>query len=142
MKFKILNIAAVLIFLFAIGCKKTIDNIKENLMMDLITDHTWKVVKYTEGSSNKTAILADYDFKFDDNGKVYAILDGVTQATGTWQGSEQTQSITSAFPTEGEPLNKLNGMWLISNTKSKPWRVFSYRTQDGIDFKLDLQEKE
>jgi len=123
------------------GCKKTVDNIKEDLMVKLITENTWKIVNYKEGSSNMTATFTDYEFKFNKDGSLNAIKNALTEGTGTWLGSESTQSITSSFPSAGEPLSKLNGIWLISNTKSKPWRVYSHRNEGGKELLLDLQEK-
>ena len=123
------------------GCKKAIDNIKEDLMINLITDNTWKVVRYLDGTENKTADYSEYDFKFSKNNTVNAIRNGAVEATGTWLGSESTQSITSDFSSAGSPLDQLTGVWLVTNTKSKPWRVFSHRFDGSKELVLDLQAK-
>jgi Flp pilus assembly protein TadG len=138
---KVTSVLALAILLVTGSCKKTVDNIKEDLMIKLITENTWKIVKYAEGSSNQTTVYTDYDFKFNKDGSLNAIKNGVTEATGTWAGSEATQSITAEFPSATEPLAKLTGVWLISNTKSKPWRVYSHRSDGSKEYLLDLQEK-
>ncbi|MES2647166.1 MAG: hypothetical protein V4717_09845 [Bacteroidota bacterium] len=140
MRYKILILS--FIFLSTLGaCKKTINNIKEDLMVNLITSHTWKVVKFMEGTSNLTSEYAVYDFEFEKNSTVKAVLNGVTEATGTWVGDETSQSITAAFPGAGAKLSKLTGKWTVTNTKSLPWRVFSNRYEGSKQFILDLQEK-
>ncbi len=110
-------------------------------MIKLITENTWKVVRYLDGTTNSTTEFVNYDFKFSKSNTVDALTNGITEATGTWLGSETTQSITAGFPSSGAPLNKLNGVWLITNTKSKPWRVYSHRFENGKELILDLQEK-
>ena len=127
--------------IFCGSCKKTIDNIKEDLMINLITSNTWVVVRYLDGPSNITSTFSEYEFKFHKSGQVDAVKDGVTQASGTWEGSESNQSITSEFPSSGYPFNKLTGVWIVTNTKSKPWRVFSHRFEGSKELVLDLQEK-
>ena len=132
----------VLLMLFSSGCKKAVENIKEDLMVNLITSNTWIIVRYMDGPTNITSTFSEYQFKFYKSGKVDAVKDGIAHATGTWEGSESSQSITSQFPATGEPFNKLNGVWKITNTKSKPWRVYSERFEGSKKLVLDLQEKQ
>jgi len=133
--------ALILMTLVSSSCKKAVDNIKEDLMVNLITSNTWVVVRYMEGAQNITPTFSTYEFKFYKSGNVDAIENGITKASGTWQGSEATQSITSNFPTTGDPINKLNGVWKVTNTKSNPWRVFSQRNEGATQLNLDLQAK-
>ncbi len=141
MRYNIIILSLILCLTGVGGCKKTINNIKEDLMVNLITSHTWKVVKFMEGTANLTSEYAVYDFEFEKNGTVKAVLNGVTEATGTWLGDEASQSITAAFPGAGPTLSKLTGKWTVTNTKSLPWRVFSNRYEGSKQFILDLQEK-
>jgi len=138
---KLTSVIGLAMLLFSGSCKKAVDNIKEDLMIKLITENTWKIVKYVDGTTNMTTLYTDYDFKFNKDGSLNAIKNGVTESTGTWAGSESSQSITSAFPSAGDTLNRLTGVWLISNTKSKPWRVFSHRSDGTKEYLLDLQAK-
>jgi hypothetical protein len=134
--------AFAVLALFSGGCKKTVDNIKEDLMVNLITSNTWIIVRYLDGGSNITSTFSTYEFKFYKSGKVDAVKDGATQASGTWVGSEANQSITSEFPSTSDPFNKLTGIWIVTNTKSKPWRVYSHRFEGSKEMVLDLQEKQ
>ena len=138
---KLTSVIGLAMLLLSGSCKKAVDNIKEDLMIKLITENTWKIVKYVDGTTNMTTLYTDYDFKFNKDGSLNAIKNGVTESTGTWAGSEASQSITSAFPSAGDTLSRLTGVWLISNTKSKPWRVFSHRSDGTKEYLLDLQEK-
>jgi hypothetical protein len=135
-------VAFVILALFSVSCKKAVDNIKEDLMDNLITSNTWIIVRYLDGGSNITSTFATYEFKFYKSGKVDAVKDGITQASGTWVGSEANQSITSEFPSASDPFNKLTGVWIVTNTKSKPWRVYSHRFEGSKELVLDLQEKQ
>src|SRR5688572_13029114 len=101
MRNKIVLLFLIISIVVAGACKKAINNIKEDLMVNLITGHTWKVVKFMEGTANLTTEYSVYDFEFEKNSTVRAVLNGVTQATGTWVGDETTQSITAAFPGAG-----------------------------------------
>ena len=98
-------------------------------------------MRFKDGATNLTADYAEYEFQFYKDNTVDAIRNGIKEATGSWVGSETTQSITSNFPTADDPINKLTGIWLITNTKSKPWRVFSHRFEGSKELILDLQEK-
>lgn len=139
---KSFSLVLLLFLLSGWGCKKTVDTIKEDLMIKLITTNTWKVVRYMQGSSNITAHFSAYEFKFNKNGNVDAVKNGLVESTGTWLGSETTQSITSSFPASAsDTLQRLSGVWLITNTKSNPWRVFSHRFEGGKELILDLEEK-
>jgi hypothetical protein len=141
MRNKIVLLSFIISIVVVGACKKAINSIKEDLMVNLITSHTWKVVKFMEGTANLTSEYSVYDFEFEKNSTVRAVLNGVTQATGTWVGDETTQSITAAFPGAGTTLSKLSGIWIVTNTKSAPWRVFSNRYEGSKQYVLDLQEK-
>lgn len=139
-KTKILCVA-MLAGMLSGSCKKAVDNIKQDLMVQLITNNTWVITNYTEGTENKTADYSPYAFKFNKDWSVNAMNNGVSEATGTWLGSEANQSITSDFPNATAPLDKLNGVWIVTNTKSKPWRVYSHRFEGAKEIVLNLQEK-
>jgi hypothetical protein len=128
--------------LFQTGCKKAVENVQEDLMVKLITDNTWVITKYQEGTENKTTDYSNYYFQFYKDWTVDAINNGTFEAKGKWLGSQEKQSITSEFSSVGAPLNKLTGEWIVTNTKSKPWRVYSHRFVNGIEYFLDLQERQ
>lgn len=136
--FSFLIIASVV---FMTGCKKAEQQIKENLLTNLITENIWVVTRF-DSSANSIAInFTPYEFKFNKDGSVNAVKAGVTEATGTWQGSEAGKSITSNFPTASYPVNKLNGMWLVTNTDLSPKLVDSHRFEGATEYILRLNAK-
>lgn len=142
MKIRNILLGCLVTVIASSGCKKVIQKIEQDLMVNLITQNNWVIVKYAEGTRDSTANYSTYYFKFNKDWSVEAINNGVTEAKGTWLGSQATQSITSNFPTAGAPINKLNGVWIVVNTKSKPWRVYSHRYEGSTEIVLNLQEKQ
>ena len=55
MKIKFLSIALFFVLVSATSCKKAIEAIKEQLVVDAITDGIWTVTKFTEAGTNKTS---------------------------------------------------------------------------------------
>ena len=138
---KIVVSSILLTLLISSACKKTVNNIKQDLLVNLITGSNWIVVRYLDGASNVTGEYSPYEFDFNKDGTVNAVNSGVVEATGTWVGSEESESITSSFPGATLPISRLTGVWIVTNTKSKPWRVYSHRFEGAKELVLDLQEK-
>ncbi|HMP92946.1 MAG TPA: hypothetical protein PKD90_08760, partial [Phnomibacter sp.] len=70
---------------------------------------------------------------------VYGRRTGFPDASGTWRGSSEDMSITSAFPASAAPLDKLTGKWMIKKTTLSS--VNSTRTEGGITYELNLVKK-
>jgi hypothetical protein len=116
MKLRLPLIVAGCIALFAtVSCKKAIEKKQQDMLMDAITSGLWIVEQYIEGPDNISNQFLHYTFKFNENGTVVGTREGVS-ATGTWAGSIADLTITSAFPTAGDPLQKLNGVWKIKDS--------------------------
>ena len=101
--------------LFAISCKKIVEDQKRQAAMSFITNGHWKVESYLADTVSFTAQFEGYSFKFNDDGTVVGD-NGVTTATGTWVGEVSDFSITSEFPGAGDPLQKLDGHWVIKDS--------------------------
>ena len=124
------------------GCKKVKDKIVESLLMKLITDNAWIVANFNEDGNNITSDFGDYSFEFYDNGRVFAIKNGVQEYIGTWSPNESSKTITSNFPNATEPINKFNGVWYITNTGLNPNYVEAkLTTDDGEVLRLRLNSK-
>lgn len=106
---------AVVIFLAGSSCKKYIEEKKKDVLIEAITSGAWYVEKYTEGQIDFTQNFAGYDFLFNENGTVAARY-STTSIPGTWTGNITTYQITSNFPSAGEPINRLNGTWVLINS--------------------------
>ncbi len=94
------------------SCKKLVEDKRRDLLVQAMTAGLWHVETYQEGSTTITDEFAGYNFQFFENGTVTGVKDSKVQ-DGTWVGDLQNLSITSDFPSAGNPLNKLNGTWKI-----------------------------
>lgn len=134
-----------LILLIAIVCfscsKKTVEQAKEDFVVNLITNNIWIVKNFTEGNNDLTQEFAKYEFKFNKDGSVYGIYISGAQAnaTGTWIANSVAMTIESYFKDETGILKKLNGIWKIyDNTLSE---VKAKRLEGQVEYKLHLIKK-
>ena len=105
----------VICLLFAFACKKTVEDQKRKMVMSFITNGHWKVQSYLVDTVSITSEFDGYTFKFNDDGSVLGDNGSITDA-GTWVGEVSDYSITSAFPGAGDPLQKLDGHWVIKDS--------------------------
>lgn len=105
----------VLCILLACSCKKVIEDQKRQAAMSFITNGNWKVESYLVDTVSITAEFEGYKFKFSENGTVIGD-NGSTSASGTWVAEVSDYSITSNFPDAGDPIQKLNGHWIIKDS--------------------------
>jgi hypothetical protein len=101
--------------LFTLSCKKAIEKKAENMIMDAITNGEWIVEQYIEGGNNISSQFLNYSFKFNSNGTVTGTINS-TSANGTWAGNATDYTISADFPSAGDPLKKLNGLWKIKDS--------------------------
>lgn len=97
------------------SCKKAIEKKQEDMLMQAITDGIWYVEKYLEDASNISSNFAGYEFKFKDDGTVTGTRDGIV-SNGNWVGNVSNYSITADFPIASDTLQKLNGVWIITDS--------------------------
>ena len=83
--------------------------------MSFITNGNWKVESYLVDTVSITAEFEGYKFKFNENGTVIGD-NGSISASGTWVAEVSDYSITSNFPDAGDPIQKLNGHWIIKDS--------------------------
>lgn len=98
------------------GCKKKIESIQQDLLVDMIINSQWLVSKYTKGQADITADFALYSFKFNKDFTVNALKNDVVEKTGTWDGDITTKTIISNFPDPNSTLLHLNGTWLVKDS--------------------------
>lgn len=98
-----------LLFISFTSCKKTIDKVKENAVIDIMVTGQWYVAKYLKANTDVTADFSGYKFQFYENRTVNAIKNSVVEKTGTWEGNSNDLTITSQFTDALYPLNLLNG---------------------------------
>ena len=97
------------------GCKKTIDNIQEDLVIKAMIDGQWKVTNFTHNGSNITTDFTTYKFKYYSNKTVDAINNGTVEKTGNWDGNASAMTTSANFANATYPLTLINGSWHIDN---------------------------
>jgi hypothetical protein len=119
-QFRALLMCSLLLTLLAggIACKKVKEDLARRFIISAMTDGRWLVDKFTEDTEDITASFSGYEFQFEEDGKVYAIL-GTSQEEGTWVGDVNALTIFSNFPGAIAPLSSLNDTWKITNNTTK-----------------------
>ena len=94
----------VLLLFIGVSCsKEKSSEIKENLVMDIMTAGTWTLDFFTSSTVSVLSEYNGYTFQFYRNGSVDAFK-GANVVTGTWYGNQKERSITASFP----------GVWTIA----------------------------
>jgi hypothetical protein len=112
---KIVFISTLVFTIFCTSCKKFVQQQEQNALVKEITSGYWVVTRYLENDSNITSSFSGYVFQFHTDGTVTGTL-GTTNTNGTWSGDITTKTITSDFPSVGDPLDKLNSTWKITDS--------------------------
>lgn len=112
---KILPLIAGFIVASCISCQKYVEKQVEKKVLEAMTTGIWIVVQFLEDTADITTQFLNYDFRFFENGTVTGTI-GTNVANGTWVANTSNYSITSEFPSAGNPLEKLNATWLIKDS--------------------------
>ena len=126
-----------LLFFFT-GCKKTIEKIKENAVINAMTDGQWVITIFEKDGTVITTDFTGYKFQYHKNYTVDAIKNGAVEKTGTWNGDANTMMITASFLNASHPLDMINGNWHIDDNS---WTyVVASQTGGGETKKLRLEK--
>ena len=107
------------ILLSASCSKKKIEEVKEDLLIQILTDGHWAVTLLTVNTTDYTSAFAGYRFKFHENKNVDATFNGVFERTGTWDASSTSMTTSSNFAGAPHPLVLLNGTWNVTQGSSR-----------------------
>lgn len=132
----------ITLLLFAIilsGCKKTIENIQEDLVIKAMTDGQWKVTRFTLNGTNITTDFSTYRFKYYSNKTVDAIKSGTVEKTGNWDGNASSMTTYANFTAALYPLTLINGSWRIVNNG---WTFVEATQTVGAETKTMRLDKE
>lgn len=114
---------AVFVFasmLLSASCsKKKVEEVKADLLIQILTDGLWSVTLLTVNTTDYTSAFAGYRFKFYENKNVDATFNGVLERTGTWDASSATLTTSSNFVGASHPLVLVNGSWNITRSGSR-----------------------
>lgn len=135
-----MNKIAVVIGLIALmGCKKTVENIQQDLVIKAMTDGRWKVTSFTQNGNPITPDFATYRFKYYSNKTVDAINGSMVEKTGTWDGNSSNMTTSASFTGAVYPLNLINGSWLITRNS---WTYVEASQTVGAEIKTMRLDKE
>ncbi len=125
------TLIAVLVLLMT-GCKKTVEDIQQDLVIRAMTDGQWAITSFTLNGSDITADFTNYRFKYYSNKTVDAIKNGTTEKTGTWDGNASTMTTWANFTAASYPLSLINGSWLITRNS---WTYVEATQTNGTEVK-------
>lgn len=109
-------IAILLLSLLLVGCKKFIEDKKEDALMKAMTDGQWVITSFIHNGNTITPDFGNYKFQYYSNKTVDAIKNGSVDKTGTWDGDINTQTTWANFDNVSAPLSLINGSWHIDNS--------------------------
>ena len=132
----------IFIILFSIlllsGCKRTQEQLAEDIIVRAMTDGRWTVTVYNNGTDLSSS-FSGYSFQFKSNRTVDAIRNAAVESSGTWQGDGLARTIQSAFPANAPAaLKQLDGLWRITNN-NWTW-VQATQTINGTLTTLELRK--
>lgn len=138
MKFN--RIALLVLFISILpGCKKTIENAQEDLVIKAMTDGQWGVTSFSLNGTDITASFSTYRFKYYSNKTVDAINSGSVEKTGTWDGDANTMTTSASFTSPAYPLSLINGSWKITRNS---WTYVEATQTSGSDTKTMRLDKQ
>jgi hypothetical protein len=98
-----------------LSCKKAIENLQENYIIKIMVDGQWKVTLYRDNGVDRLSGFLPYSFQYHRDMTVDAIRDGAVETTGDWGGNVSNKTVWADFGSPGDPIELLNGTWLITN---------------------------
>jgi hypothetical protein len=114
MKKPLLILMLIQIFL-VFSCKKYVQQQEQNALENVITNGVWVVTRYLVNGTDITPSFSGYVFQFQSNGTVTGTK-GTSSSSGTWSGDFNAKTITSDFSSAGDPLDRLNAVWKITDS--------------------------
>jgi hypothetical protein len=121
------------------GCKKSVQNIEEDLVIKAMTDGQWAITSFTQNGNNITSVFATYKFKYYSDRTVDAINNGTVEKTGNWDGNAATMTTWASFANATSPLSLINGNWHIDNNS---WTFVVATQAVGTETKTMRLEKQ
>lgn len=114
------------------GCKKAIENIGEDLVIQAMTNGQWVLTKFTQNGTNITSDFAAYKFQYHKNRTVDAIKNGSIEFTGSWDANASNLTTWANFPGASNPIILINGTWNITKNS---WTYVEGTQTNGTEVK-------
>jgi len=128
-----------LIMILLGSCDKAVEKIGEDLVIKAMTDGQWKITKFTQNSTDITSSFSSYKFQYYSNKTVDAILNGVTERTGVWDGNASTMTTSANFAGAPNPISLINGTWNITDSG---WTYVEAKQTNGTEVKTLRLDKQ
>ncbi len=137
MRIKLLLIITLAFFSVAInyGCKKTLQEKYEDILVKMMTNGSWKITSFKEGGTDITSAFNGWAYTFLDNGTMAAV-NGVNSQSGTWSSDIQAKKFTAQFSNPVDPIQKLNGTWYITSATQTIGKFT--QTKNGTTYEMEL----
>jgi hypothetical protein len=132
------SIPLLMLLLVMLGCKKTIQDIKEDLVIKAMTDGQWTITNFTVNGAPITGDFAAYKFQYYSNKTVDAIKNGSVEKTGQWDGNAGAMTTWANFDTPPYPLSLINGTWNITRNS---WTYVEAYQNVGSDTRVMRLDK-
>jgi hypothetical protein len=136
-RFFIPAVLCIIMMVVTTGCKKQIDQLKADAIVDVMVKGKWAIREYLEGPTDITSNFTDYRFQFFRDNTVTAFVGTTVVQNGTWNGSNSTPVITITFSNATAPLSKLNGTWTAYSYDNNGPKF--NQTINGVEMKLSLR---
>jgi hypothetical protein len=127
-----------LLFAGITSCKKTIEQIQEDLVIKAMTDGQWKITNFVYNGNNITTDFGSYRFKYYSNKTVDAINNGSVEKTGNWDGNASNMTTWANFTGAIHPLILINGNWQITRNN---WTYVEASQTVGTETKIMRLDK-
>jgi len=121
------------------SCEKTAEKIGEDLVIKAMTDGQWKITEFTQNSTDITSNFSGYKFQYYSNKTVDAILNGVTERTGAWDGNATAMTTWANFAGAPNPISLINGTWNITDSG---WTYVEAKQTNGTEVKTLRLDKQ
>lgn len=121
------------------GCKKTLENIAQDAVIQAMINGQWAITSFTRDGADITSTFTGYKFQYYSNKTVEAIKNGTVEKTGNWDGNAVTMTTWADFPNAGLPLNLINGTWNINNNS---WTFVAATQNNGVEVKTMRLDKQ
>ena len=128
-----------LIMILLGSCEKAAEKIGEDLVIKAMTDGQWKITEFTQNSTDITSNFSGYKFQYYSNKTVDAILNGVTERTGVWDGNATTMTTSANFAGATNPISLINGTWNITDSG---WTYVEAKQTNGTEVKTLRLDKQ
>lgn len=123
----------ILVSLFLLsGCKKTIENVGEDLVIQAMTNGQWVLTRFTQNGTDITSSFSAYKFQYHKNRTVDAIKNGMVERTGNWDANAADRTTWANFSGAPDPIGLINGTWKITNNS---WTFVEGTQTNGTEIK-------